>query len=86
MDLLESSNHQKPFAMEIGFTTDDVEALYQKAIAAGAVPEAETKVKPHGQTVAYVRDSRWIPGRNLYANGVKGDLDICSVMWIFLPQ
>ena len=52
----ESSNSQKPFAMEIGFATDDVEGLYQKAIAAGAIPEAETKLKSHGQTVAYVRD------------------------------
>ena len=52
----ESNNQQKPFAMEIGFTTDDVEAVYQKAIAAGAIPEAQTTVKPHGQTVAYVRD------------------------------
>ena len=52
----ESSNNQKPFAMEIGFTTNDVEGVYQKAIAAGAIPEAETKLKQHGQTVAYVRD------------------------------
>ncbi len=53
---LESNNNQKPFAMEIGFTTNDVEAVYRKAIAAGAIPEAEATVKPHGQTVAYVRD------------------------------
>jgi len=51
-----SSSKEKPFGIEIGFTTDDVEATYQKAIAAGATEEAKASYKPHGQTVAYVRD------------------------------
>jgi catechol 2,3-dioxygenase-like lactoylglutathione lyase family enzyme len=46
----------KPFGIEIGFTTDDVEGTYQKAVAAGATEEAKASYKPHGQTVAYVRD------------------------------
>ena len=51
-----SSLKGKPFGIEIGFTTDDVEGTYQKAIAAGATEEAKASYKPHGQTVAYVRD------------------------------
>lgn len=53
---IESSNANKPFAIEIGFTTDDVAATYTQAIKAGAMAEAEATLKPHGQTVAYVRD------------------------------
>jgi uncharacterized glyoxalase superfamily protein PhnB len=51
-----SDPSQKPFAIEIAFTTDDVEGNYNKAIKAGATPEAKPVLKPHGQTVAYVRD------------------------------
>jgi len=47
---------QKPFAMEIGFTTDNVEGLVKKAVAAGAILIEEPKTKPWGQVVAYVRD------------------------------
>ncbi len=46
----------KPFGMEIGFTTVDVPALVEKAIAAGATLVEEPKEKPWGQVVAYVRD------------------------------
>ena len=53
---IESSNGNKPFAIEIGFTTENVEAVYNQAIATGAMPESPAQVKPHGQTVAYVRD------------------------------
>ncbi len=52
----ESSINAKPFAMEIAFTTDNVEELYHKAIEAGATAEAPAEWKPQGQTVAYVRD------------------------------
>ncbi|HLA54615.1 MAG TPA: VOC family protein [Flavobacterium sp.] len=52
----ESSLANKPFAIEIGFTTENVQEVYDKAIREGAVAEAEPKLKPHGQTVAYVRD------------------------------
>lgn len=53
---VESSLAQKPFGIEIGFTTDDVEATVKSAVAAGAVMVAEPKTKPWGQVVAYVRD------------------------------
>lgn len=53
---IESDLSKRPFAIEIGFTTDDVQKVYDQAIASGATPEAEPKWKPHGQTVAYVRD------------------------------
>ena len=53
---IQSSNSNKPFAIEIGITTDDVEKLYAHAIKSGAVPEMPAKHKPQGQTVAYVRD------------------------------
>ena len=51
-----SSLQAKPFAQEIGFTTTNVQEVYENALKAGAIAEAEPKVKPHGQTVAYVRD------------------------------
>ncbi|HOZ87550.1 MAG TPA: VOC family protein [Bacteroidia bacterium] len=53
---IESGNTKKPFAIEIAFTTDDVEATYKKAIEEGAIAESPAKYKPQGQTVAYVRD------------------------------
>jgi lactoylglutathione lyase len=53
---IQSDVHAKPFGIEIGFTTDDVEATYQKAIAAGAVATESAKTKPWGQVVAYVKD------------------------------
>jgi lactoylglutathione lyase len=46
----------KPFGMEIGFTTSDVQGVVNKAIAEGATLVSEPKTKPWGQTVAYVRD------------------------------
>src|SRR5687768_14648311 len=52
----ESTLSKKPFAVEIGFTTDDVEALVKKAVAAGATLVEKAKTKPWGQVVAYVRD------------------------------
>lgn len=53
---IESSLTQKPFGIEIGFTTDDVEAALKSAVDAGAILVAEPKTKPWGQVVAYVRD------------------------------
>ena len=53
---IESSNKNKPFAQEIGFTTDNVDEVYDNAIKAGAISETPAKLKSHGQTVAYVRD------------------------------
>lgn len=53
---VESSSGNRPFAIEIGFTTDDVVATCDAAIRAGATEEAPATTKPWGQTVAYVRD------------------------------
>jgi lactoylglutathione lyase len=52
----ESSLQNKPCAMEIAFTTDDVEATYTHAVQSGAISEATPIFKSHGQTVAYIRD------------------------------
>lgn len=53
---IESSLEDKPFAIELGFITDDVEDLVQKATSFGAVLVTEPQRKPWGQIVAYVRD------------------------------
>ncbi|WP_281232135.1 VOC family protein [Flavobacterium gelatinilyticum] len=53
---LESSLEDKPFAIELGFITEDVGHLVQKATSFGAVLVSEPKKKPWGQVVAYVRD------------------------------
>ena len=46
----------KPFGIELGITTDDVQALVDQAVAEGAELYAPPVEKPWGQTVAYVRD------------------------------
>jgi lactoylglutathione lyase len=43
-------------AVEVAFVTDDVQEAFAVAVKAGAVPVAEPKQKPWGQTVGYVRD------------------------------
>jgi len=48
---------QSAFGFEIALTTQDVQALYERAVAAGAAPIVEPKTKPWGQMVAYVRDN-----------------------------
>lgn len=53
---IESDLNKKPFGIEIGFTTTDVDATLNKAVEAGAIIYAEPKTKPWGQIVAYVRD------------------------------
>ena len=45
-----------PPAFEVAFTTDDVPAAYERALAAGATAVLAPTEKPWGQTVAYVRD------------------------------
>ncbi len=42
---------------EINWTTHDVDAAYEKAVAAGALPLKPPANKPWGQRVAYVRDN-----------------------------
>ncbi len=46
----------QPAGAEVALVTDDVDALYKQAVAAGALATLEPTVKPWGQTVAYVRD------------------------------
>lgn len=52
----ESSLQSKSFGIELGFTTENVQELLDKALSEGAVLLEEPKTKPWGQTVAYVRD------------------------------
>jgi uncharacterized glyoxalase superfamily protein PhnB len=52
----ESDIRKKAFAMEIAFTTENVAQVYKQATKAGATAESAPELKPHGQTVAYVRD------------------------------
>jgi len=53
---IESNPEDKPFAIELGFITDNVGELVQKATSFGAVLVKEPTQKPWGQIVAYVRD------------------------------
>ncbi len=53
---IESSLANKPFGIEIGFTTDNVEETVKKAVNAGATIVEDPKTKPWGQVVAYLRD------------------------------
>lgn len=53
---VESSVKGKPFGIEIGFTTKDVEKVYNNAVKAGAIGVEKAKTKPWGQVVSYVRD------------------------------
>ncbi|WP_426479611.1 VOC family protein [Chryseobacterium sp. CBSDS_008] len=51
-----SKAEDKPFGIELGFVTDDVEALVEKAIKNGAVLYEDIAVKPWGQKTAYIKD------------------------------
>ena len=52
----ESSLNDKPFGIEIGFTTENVDETIEAAVKAGATIVEPPKTKPWGQVVAYVRD------------------------------
>ena len=52
----ESNLSNKPFGIEIGFTTDQVEETVNTAMNAGATLLEAPKTKPWGQVVAYIRD------------------------------
>lgn len=52
----ENSLSNLPAGIEVGFVAEDVSAAFSRAVEAGAVAVVEPKVKPWGQTVAYVRD------------------------------
>ncbi|WP_300489639.1 VOC family protein [Flavobacterium sp.] len=53
---IESNTSAKPFGIELGFTSDDVEKTVAAALQAGATLTEAVKTKPWGQKVAYVRD------------------------------
>ncbi|MBP1224683.1 VOC family protein [Flavobacterium sp. 1355] len=53
---IESTLEDKPFAIEIGFITEDVTETVQKATSFGAVLVKEPTQKPWGQIVSYIRD------------------------------
>ncbi len=57
-----------PFGIELGFATKDPEAVFEKAIQAGATKYESIQTKPWGQKVGYLRD-------------IDGFLiEICSIM------
>lgn len=54
-DYVAADTSAKPLGMEIGFTVADVQAAFDRAVAAGAQALAAPVSKPWGQVVAYVR-------------------------------
>ena len=52
----ENDPAEPPAGVEIAFVDEDVETVFHSALEAGATKAAEPKIKPWGQTVAYVRD------------------------------
>ena len=52
----ENSLSNLPAGIEVGFVTDDVAPAFSRAVEAGAASVMDPKVKPWGQTVAYIRD------------------------------
>lgn len=49
-----------PAGIEIAFTDADVQAAFDRAVSAGAVPIAAPVRRPWGQIVSYVRDPNGI--------------------------
>jgi lactoylglutathione lyase len=47
---------EPPANIELALVFDDVAEGFRRAVEAGCTPLAEPVFKPHGQTVAYVRD------------------------------
>lgn len=55
-DMAPSSPSQKPFGIELAFTTESIEKDFQQAIDAGATAFEPITQKPWGQQVGYLRD------------------------------
>lgn len=51
-----SSRLDKPFGIELGIVTDNVEDLVDKVWEFNGVIVEQPTIKPWGQTVSYVRD------------------------------
>jgi lactoylglutathione lyase len=47
---------EDPAGFEVALVTEDVQAAFDRAVAAGATPASDPEQKPWGQTVGYVRD------------------------------
>lgn len=56
VETLDNRMASKPAGVEIAFVTEDVQKMYDHAVAAGANPYKKPELKPWGQTVGYVRD------------------------------
>jgi len=54
-DYVAADASPRPLGMEIGFTVEDVQTAFDRAVSAGATALAAPVTKPWGQTVAYVR-------------------------------
>jgi uncharacterized glyoxalase superfamily protein PhnB len=52
----ESDLRYQPFGIELGFVTDDIQATWEQAVAAGAKVLEPIVKKPWGQEVGYLRD------------------------------
>ena len=46
----------EPIAAQLAFVTDDLDADWQRAVAAGATTVKRPEAKPWGQTAGYLRD------------------------------
>lgn len=53
---LTSSIAEKPFGIELAFTTESIEEDFSRAKEAGAIEVQEVVEKPWGQKVGYVRE------------------------------
>ena len=51
-----SNLQDKPFGIELAFTTSEVEKVMENAVKSGAVLLEQTVTKPWGQKVGYLRD------------------------------
>jgi len=51
------SNNEKPFGVELAFTTENIEADFKQAIDAGATQFEPITQKSWGQKVGYLRDN-----------------------------
>jgi uncharacterized glyoxalase superfamily protein PhnB len=47
---------KKPYGVEMAFTTETIEADFEKALASGAIEYEPITEKPWGQKVGYLRD------------------------------
>lgn len=65
---LKSERSNKPFGIELAFTSEAIEADFENALKSGAVEVEKLSQKPWGQKVGYVRDN----------NGFL--IEICSPM------